>query len=239
MEINGRKILATFRFGSSIYGLENEKSDKDYRALICPNWDELYLSARRQNPIKIGDFAEIDGVDYSVFNVMGLSTQMAIGSPYWLEILYSTEVDVCEDMKELWEFMVTNREDLVNMQRQAFFLNHVKAMKKHMKIYEKKGTPALLHHSLRHFYTIKRFSELNDYGHAIHYADKKSVEYSILMKLKSEISKGELDLIHEYVKECINSVGKYHEFYNTEYTGKHHAYIKEEISKLVRKTISV
>ena len=84
------KQLASILYGSQNYGLSTPESDKDYKALMCPSFDELYEGRKVTKQDLPGGY---DPEHYSVMSVVNFNRLLLNGNPNCIELLYSVEYE--------------------------------------------------------------------------------------------------------------------------------------------------
>jgi hypothetical protein len=77
--------LARILYGSQNYGIDGPDSDKDYKAVLCPEFADLYEG----RTCKRNEGEHVTGIDVRRFH--GL---MMCGNPNVVELLYSVEAEV-------------------------------------------------------------------------------------------------------------------------------------------------
>ena len=83
------KELACILYGSQNYGLAGPDSDKDYKVLLCPDFDDFYC----YHKVDKNDIPDkYDREHYSPMSVMQFNSLLLRGNPNCLEMLYSLEV---------------------------------------------------------------------------------------------------------------------------------------------------
>lgn len=82
------KEIARFLYGSQNYGLESADSDKDYKVIMCPHWNDLYTK-RDVSPSDM-DFS-YDREHYSPIDCRQFDSLLHKCNPNILEIIYSID----------------------------------------------------------------------------------------------------------------------------------------------------
>ena len=85
------KVVGTVLYGSQNYLLSTPESDRDYKIIVTPNFDELYLK-RDLNGAAL-PFSHLDPEHYSCMDVRTFANNLAKGNPNAIEMLFSTEID--------------------------------------------------------------------------------------------------------------------------------------------------
>lgn len=85
------KVVGTILYGSNNYRLDTPESDRDYKIVVTPNFDELYLK-RDLNGAAL-PFSYLDPEHYSCMDVRTFANNLAKGNPNAIEMLFSTEID--------------------------------------------------------------------------------------------------------------------------------------------------
>lgn len=96
------KVVGTVLFGSQNYSLDTPQSDRDYKIIVTPNFDELYLK-KDLNGVAL-PFSHLDPEHYSCMDVRTFANNLAKGNPNAIEMLFSTEIeDEFSDFRHLLE----------------------------------------------------------------------------------------------------------------------------------------
>lgn len=83
------KVVGTILIGSQNYRLDILESDRDYKIIVTPNFDELYLKKDLNGAaLPFGDHEH-----YSCMDVRTFANNLAKGNPNAIEMLFSTEID--------------------------------------------------------------------------------------------------------------------------------------------------
>lgn len=83
--------FARVLYGSQNYGLDGPDSDKDYKVLLCPTFDDLW----RYHKVDKGDLPkDCDPEHDSPISVMRFHELLAKGNPNCVEMLFSTDCRV-------------------------------------------------------------------------------------------------------------------------------------------------
>lgn len=85
------KVVGTTLIGSQNYRLDTPESDRDYKIVVTPNFDELYLK-RDLNGAAL-PFSHLDPEHYSCMDVRTFANNLAKGNPNAIEMLFSTEIE--------------------------------------------------------------------------------------------------------------------------------------------------
>lgn len=98
------KEVARILYGSQNYGLDTPDSDKDYKVLLCPEFEDLYS----YHKVCKDDLpSELDPEHYSVMSLIQFHDLLMAGNPNCIEMLHSTDKKVF-DMEFLrsnyWRF---------------------------------------------------------------------------------------------------------------------------------------
>lgn len=83
------KVVGTTLIGSQNYRIDTPESDRDYKIIVTPNFDELYLK-KDLNGVAV-PFG--DPEHYSCMDVRVFANNLAKGNPNAIEMLFSTEID--------------------------------------------------------------------------------------------------------------------------------------------------
>jgi len=94
------KVVGTILYGSQNYLLSTPESDRDYKIIVTPNFDELYLKRDLNGAaVPFGDPEH-----YSCMDVRAFANNLAKGNPNAIEMLFSTEIeDEFSDFRHLLE----------------------------------------------------------------------------------------------------------------------------------------
>lgn len=82
-------VVGTVLYGSQNYAISTPESDRDYKIIVTPNFDELY-SKKDLNGAAV-PFG--DPEHYSCMDVRTFANNLAKGNPNAIEMLFSTEID--------------------------------------------------------------------------------------------------------------------------------------------------
>lgn len=82
------KEVGRVLYGSQNLGLDGPDSDKDYKVLMTPSFDDLYF-ARKADKNNLS--SELDDEHYSVMDVRKFDSLVRNGNPNTLEMLFSLE----------------------------------------------------------------------------------------------------------------------------------------------------
>lgn len=83
------KVVGTILYGSNNYRLDTPESDRDYKIIVTPHFDELYLKKDLNGAaLPFGDPEH-----YSCMDVRAFANNLAKGNPNAIEMLFSTEID--------------------------------------------------------------------------------------------------------------------------------------------------
>lgn len=84
------KEIARILVGSQNYGLDIPESDKDYKVLLCPEFEDLY----NYRKVEAKDLPkDLDKDHYSVMSVITFDKLLRNGNPNCLEMLYSMNLE--------------------------------------------------------------------------------------------------------------------------------------------------
>lgn len=94
------KVVGTTLIGSQNYHLDTPQSDRDYKIVVTPNFEELYLKKDLN-----GTAAPFgDPEHYSCMDVRTFANNLVKGNPNAIEMLFSTEIeDEFSDFRHLLE----------------------------------------------------------------------------------------------------------------------------------------
>jgi len=83
------QVVGTILYGSNNYKLDTAQSDRDYKIVVTPNFEELYLKKDLN-----GTAAPFgDPEHYSCMDVRTFANNLVKGNPNAIEMLFSTEID--------------------------------------------------------------------------------------------------------------------------------------------------
>lgn len=85
------KVVGTVLYGSQNYSLDTPESDRDYKIIVTPNFDELYLKKDLNGAA--ASLVRCDPEHYSCMDVRTFANNLAKGNPNAIEMLFSTEID--------------------------------------------------------------------------------------------------------------------------------------------------
>lgn len=110
--IHDRKIALKAIVGSHNYGINDERSDKDYKIFVFPNFSDLYegkkFTAVHASPME----------DYTVHDIRELSKFLCKANINFLEVLFSNELTGDPEVIDLF---VPLREMFICMNYKAFY----------------------------------------------------------------------------------------------------------------------
>lgn len=102
------KVVGTILYGSNNYRLNTPESDRDYKIIVVPNFDELYLKKDLNGAaVPFGDPEH-----YSCMDVRAFANNLAKGNPNAIEMLFSTEID--DEFSDFRHLLETWREPYFN-----------------------------------------------------------------------------------------------------------------------------
>lgn len=88
------KEIANVLYGSQNYGLDIESSDRDYKVLLCPSFQDYYKGRR----VEKHDLPSVyDPEHYSPIDVTRFHDLLMRGNPNCIEMLFSTEWCIFND----------------------------------------------------------------------------------------------------------------------------------------------
>lgn len=92
-------VISLIEYGSTNYHLDTPQSDHDYKIVVTPNFDELYMKkdlngAALPYPYK-------DKEHYSCMDVRGFAANLAKGNPNAIEMLFSTNIKFNENIDSM------------------------------------------------------------------------------------------------------------------------------------------
>lgn len=104
------KVVGTTLIGSQNYHLDTAQSDRDYKIIVTPNFDELYLK-KDLNGAAL-PFSHLDPEHYSCMDVRTFANNLAKGNPNAIEMLFSTEID--DEFSDFRHLLEKWREPYIN-----------------------------------------------------------------------------------------------------------------------------
>lgn len=109
------KEFATVLYGSQNYGLDIESSDRDYKVLLCPSFQDYYYG----HHVEKRDLPSVyDSMHYSPIDITRFHALLMHGNPNCMEMLFSTE----------WRIYNDNLKEYLDKARRLYslgFLSHV------------------------------------------------------------------------------------------------------------------
>lgn len=204
--------------GSSNYNLSTESSDKDYKVFVLPNMEDLYYC----HELSTSTVKE-NGNDYDYKDIRILYSLLAKGSPQYIEILFSKEVIINQDLQQnnIYHQLKDIAEDLVkvcNMELLTATFGHIVKKLNGVKIKDEDKLPngkifniesqlfdlKQLHHAYRLMLSLKRYYKNNFYCYldAICFHDKDP-DRELLIKIKT----GNVTL--KQINEYIDTINKF------------------------------
>lgn len=91
------KEVARVLYGSQNYGLDSVTSDRDYKVLLCPDWDDLY----NMRKVSKGDLAEgYDSEHESPMDCRQFDSLLLKGNVNVLEMVFSAEWQYNDELRE-------------------------------------------------------------------------------------------------------------------------------------------
>lgn len=210
MDLGERKVAFKALVGSHNYNLNTEESDKDYKIFVLPNFDDLYF----------GKSFNIDYIgkteDFNIHDIRKCSNLWFKANVNFLEVLFSSEFSVNEDLDEKSKKLIYEiydmRDDIAKMNLKFLYDACIGMHYNKLKLLEK-GTVGTVHLVERFGYDTKQamqawrildflraFSdtEFNDFKSAIWYSEDNSKR-----KFMLDIKEGKFTL-NEY-KEIISN----------------------------------
>lgn len=98
-----------YLLGSRFWGLNTENSDKDYLEYVLPTKSDLF------NGLMVSEqFKDEEGNDVNKKDVRKLLTELKKGAVKCFEALYSTPINLNDDLAVLYKFLDTNKDELLN-----------------------------------------------------------------------------------------------------------------------------
>lgn len=180
MDFGGRTILFQSLVGSYNYNLNTETSDKDYKTLVLPNFEDLY-SGKKFNKTYVSDT-----MDYDVHDIRELSNLLWKSNVNFLEVLFSKEIIINSELDSQIHNLLSNlfsqRKNIARMNLPYLYNSCIGMYKAKVNtILNKTGDKDLLAkygydtksamHSLRILNVLQRFvyTDFEDFEYAIRY----------------------------------------------------------------------
>ena len=106
------KFIGKFLYGSQNYNLDNSKSDKDYKWIEMPDWEDLFYRKTLNRQIDENN---------SVWDLRDFCKNLMKANPNALELLFSVEQEYFdENLKELLIFARENVGSLIRVNWEKF-----------------------------------------------------------------------------------------------------------------------
>lgn len=184
---DNRKTAVVARVGSHNYGLNNERSDEDYKVFVFPTFDDLYSAQMFTTPGK--QSAEMD---FTAHDVRKLVEMVFKANLNFIEVLFSNKREVSPNLEQLFDMRnllaVMNLPALYNATMGMHF-------EKMAGLYKGTATtaadverfgfdPKQAHHAMRCLFFLERFMDTRDFGRSIWFADNDPM-HKTLMDLKA------------------------------------------------------
>ena len=97
------KVISVIEYGSQNYHLDTPQSDHDYKIVVTPNFDELYMK-KDLNGAAL-PYPYQDKEHYSCMDVRGFAANLVKGNPNAIEMLFSTNIKFNEDSMSIANLM--------------------------------------------------------------------------------------------------------------------------------------
>lgn len=223
MDLGERKIAFKALVGSHNYNLNTKESDKDYKLFVLPTFDDLYFS-KSFNVDYIGETE-----DFSIHDIRKCSNLWFKANVNFLEVLFSSEFSVNEDLDEKSKKLIYEiydmRNDIAKMNLKFLYDACIGMHYNKLKLLEK-GTVGTAHLIERFGYDTKQamqawrildflraFSdtEFNDFKSAIWYSEDNSKR-----KFMLDIKEGKFTL-NEYKEIISNTFADVEENFKVKY----------------------
>lgn len=95
------KVVGTTLYGSQNYLLSTPESDRDYKVVVTPNFDELYMKKDLNGSGLPAEYTDTE--HYSCMDIRSFAANLAKGNPNAIEMLFSTEIQGDESFLRLLE----------------------------------------------------------------------------------------------------------------------------------------
>ena len=95
------KVVGTTLYGSQNYLLSTSESDRDYKVVVTPNFDELYMKKDLNGSGLPAEYTDTE--HYSCMDIRTFAANLAKGNPNAIEMLFSTEIHGDESFLQLLE----------------------------------------------------------------------------------------------------------------------------------------
>lgn len=237
MKILEREVVLKALVGSHNYGLANAESDRDYKVLIAPTFEELYQGKMFAKDI----ITETE--DNSIHDIRKLPSLFFKSNINYLEVLESSELIIPSGNPEI-EKIISLKKEIAKMNLPYFF-SACRGMHLQKLSAIGKGTEGTQHlvdaygydtkqatHSYRCMKVVVDFEATNfeDFGSALRYSGE---ELDFILSMRH----GELkrEVCEKYIKHYYNSTfmhleEKYKSF-------KPNLELKEELDELIMKLV--
>lgn len=136
-EIEGRTVVIKSLVGSHNYGLNTKDSDRDYKLIVTPTFEDLYSGKKYSNQV----ITETE--DYAVHDIRKLTELLFKSNINYMEIFASNEMMIDEKFPHIKK-MFEMREDIFTMNLSQFFVA-CKGMHKQKMSLLNKGTEGTQH----------------------------------------------------------------------------------------------
>ncbi|ABZ83832.1 hypothetical protein HM1_0723 [Heliomicrobium modesticaldum Ice1] len=216
MSLAGRDIILSARVGAHNYNLDDADSDEDWKHLVLPNFDDLYLkrafAAAKTSP----------ACDYTAHDLRRFAELVRKGNPYFLEVLFSRQWRIHDRHKAFGQALLDRRDGLAAMNRAGLYRNCLGTAKEKMRTL-RKGTEKTLPlvrrygydtkealHAFRLLDLLARYADSGwDFGAALWY-DGPSRQQMLAIK-KGSVDNNRIDaVLTEKIKEAEGLASCYH-----------------------------
>lgn len=117
------KVIMKAVAGSHLFGLNTEKSDKDYKGVFIPSTDDLLLGnskfTHKETTGNDGSRNTASDVDVELFSLHKFMDMLAEGQTAAFELLFTPEEMIIEKTAE-WDWLQSHREEFVHKKVSAF-----------------------------------------------------------------------------------------------------------------------
>lgn len=176
------KLIAKFKIGSHLYGLQHAKSDEDYMGIFIPSAkellglnriDEVDLSTKSSKDDRRNTAEDIDEKVYSIHKYLTLALN---NNPNILEVLFATPENILITSPE-WEELVANRDKIISKKVFKTFTGYANAQKKKLTVKKERYTSLII--SVEMMEKTFSLAELGDTKRAITEEESKMLNKSL------------------------------------------------------------
>ena len=104
------RIIGVFCQGSQNYGLDDENSDLDSKCLVTPSINDFINGQCKCKQIPTYTRSNNEKIMFK--DICGFQKQLMIGSPNWIELLFSKYSIINPNYEDLWNKLIVRKEDI-------------------------------------------------------------------------------------------------------------------------------